>query len=93
MNDIKNKLRNASQESILTYFKITNHKDIIKNITITIDKLKKGLKELLTVEQILNGDFQFYLSIMIHLLMSVITDHLLNSGLNLIVKLSSFLLL
>ena len=89
MNDIKNKLRNASQESILTYFKITNHKDIIKNITITIDKLKKGLKELLTVEQILNGDFQFYLSIMIHLLMSVITD--INSNIKITFKDNNFI--
>ena len=89
MNDIKNKLRNASQESILTYFKIKNHNDIKENIKKTIDKLKKGLKELLTVEPILNGDFQFYLSIMIRLLMSVITD--INSNIIITFKDNNFI--
>ena len=91
MNDIKNKLRNASQESILTYFKEKKFKttNIKENTIITIVNLKKGLKELLTVEQILNGDFQFYLSIMIHLLMSVITD--INSNIKITFKDNNFI--
>jgi len=75
MNEMKSKLRNASSEALMKHFLLKDKNDIANKLMKKIILFKELFKKLLSKVDILEeSEFDFYLSIMAQLLISVITN-------------------
>ena len=75
MNEMKSKLRNSSNADLMTYFATKDMKVIEDKLKEKKDKFKSLILDITTKENLLTKtDFYLYLSILVKLLMSVITD-------------------